>query len=184
MIAAPDDVTGLAQLLRAVADGDKRAFDALYQRSSAKLFGVCMGMLRERGAAEDALQEVYTSVWRRASSFDPARAAAMTWLITLTRNRCIDHLRRHREAPLDDAAARALVDPQPLPVAEAERGEQRQRLEHCLERLEPTQKNAVRAAFFSGSTYKELATRADVPLATMKSWIRRSLIRLRACLES
>lgn len=181
---SPDGAAALAQQLQAVATGDRVAFAMLYQRTSSKLFGVCLQMLRQQRAdAEDALQEVYASVWRRADSFDPARAGAMTWLITLARNQCIDRLRRHREIPLDGTMAESLVDPSPQPAAHSEASEERYRLERCLGTLADQQKSAVRAAFFSGATYNELADRLGVPLATMKSWIRRSLIRLRACLE-
>jgi RNA polymerase sigma-70 factor (ECF subfamily) len=181
--SATDEREVLARLLRQSGGQDERAFAELYRRTSSKLFGVCLRMLRERGEAEDALQNVYLSVWRRAVSFDPARAGAMTWLITLTRNQCIDRLRRHRETSLDEIVADNLVDPMPGPAAHGEAGEERQRLEHCLDTLAEQQKAAVRAAFFSGATYNELAERCGVPLATMKSWIRRSLIRLRTCLE-
>lgn len=173
----------MARLLQQSAAQDRPAFAELYQRTSSKLFGVCLGMLRERGEAEDALQNVYLTVWRRAGSFDSARAAAMTWLVTLARNQCIDRLRKRREASLDDATARDLTDPAPGPSGQSEASQQRQRLEHCLDTLTLQQKAAVRAAFFTGATYNELATRENVPLATMKSWIRRSLIRLRTCLE-
>lgn len=170
-------------LLRAIARGEQAAFSDLYQRTSAKLFGVCLRMLRERGEAEDVLQDVYVSVWKRADRFDPSRAAPMTWLITLARNRAIDRLRQRRECPLDDAAIAELTDDRPTPALMAESSEQRRRLERCMDGLEPKQKSAVRAAFFTGATYSELAERCGVPLATMKSWIRRSLIRLRDCLE-
>lgn len=177
------DAAELTDLLRGVAGGDQRAFADLYRRTSSKLYGVCLRMLNERGEAEDVLQDVYTSVWKRAGGFDPARAAAMTWLITLARNRAIDRLRQRREGPLDDAVLNELVDGEPTPALDAESSQERQRLERCLDALEPKQKSAVRAAFFMGATYNELADRCGVPLATMKSWIRRSLIRLRSCLE-
>lgn len=178
-----DEREMLARLLRQSGRQDERAFADLYQRTSSKLFGVCLTMLRERGEAEDALQNVYIAVWRRAGSFDPARAGAMTWLITMTRNQCIDRLRQRREAPLDEIVADNLVDPMPGPSAQGEASEDRQRLERCLDTLAAQHKTVVRAAFFSGATYNELAERCGVPLATMKSWIRRSLIRLRTCLE-
>ncbi|MGH8114382.1 MAG: sigma-70 family RNA polymerase sigma factor [Rhodanobacteraceae bacterium] len=181
--APPGDSAELADLLRASASGDHAAFAALYRHTSSKLFGVCLRMLRERGEAEDALQNVYIAVWRRAGSFDSARATAMTWLITLARNQCINRLRKYREVPLDDGAAENLTDPEPDPPAQTEASAQRRRLERCLDGLGAPQKSAVRAAFFSGATYNELATRESVPLATMKSWIRRSLILLRTCLE-
>lgn len=185
MSGAPqDDPAELVALLRASAGGDREAFASLYRHTSSKLFGICLRMLHNRSEAEDALQGVYITVWRRADSFDPARAAAMTWLITLTRNRCIDHLRRHREAPVDESVTENLTDPDAGPSAHSEASEQRRRLERCLDALGQQQKSAVRAAFFSGATYNELAERCGVPLATMKSWIRRSLIRLRDCLES
>lgn len=180
---ATDAREALARLLKQSARGDREAFAELYQRSSAKLYGVCLRMLRERGEAEDALQNVYMTVWRRADRFDPGRSTVMTWLITLARNQCIDRLRQHREAPLNEATAQNFEDPDRGPPALAEASEQRQRLEHCLGALAEQQRGAVRAAFFSGATYNQLAERCGVPLATMKSWIRRSLIRLRACLE-
>lgn len=182
-VLAQFDPDALVELMRACAGGDQAAFATLYRRTSDKLFGICVRMLRERGEAEDALQDVYTNVWRRAGSFDPARANAMTWLITLARNQCIDRLRRHHEEQLDDSAAQRIIDPDPDPAAHSEISEQRQRLERCLATLAGQQREAVRAAFFTGATYNQLANRLDVPLATMKSWIRRSLIRLRECLE-
>src|SRR5581483_10182177 len=169
----PSEPAGLEKLLAASALGDQGAFAELYRRTSAKLFGICLAML----------QDVYTSVWRRARAFDSERASAMTWLITLTRNRSIDRLRRRSETPLDERIARELIDDRPSPAASTDSSQQRQRLERCLDELEEKQKSAVRAAFFSGRTYNELAQGCGVPLATMKSWIRRSLIRLRSCLE-
>ena len=173
----------LARLLEQTGRSDQQAFAELYRRTSSKLFGVCLRMLHERGEAEDALQNTYINIWRRAGNFDHSRAGAMTWLITLTRNQCIDRLRKHRETSLDDGIAEHLVDPGPDPSAYGEASEQRQQLERCLEGLAGQQQSAVRAAFFSGATYNDLALRSGVPLATMKSWIRRSLIRLRTCLE-
>lgn len=184
MIAAPpDDLIDLNELLRACAGGERAAFATLYGRTSDKLFGICLRMLGEQAEAEDALQDIYVNAWRRATTFDPSRAAAMTWLITLARNHCIDRLRRHRETPLDDTVAERIVDPDPGPPSFSEATEQRQRLERCLGTLADQQRQVVRAAFFTGATYIQLADRLDVPLATMKSWIRRSLIRLRDCLE-
>ncbi len=174
----------LSRILVAAAAGDQQAFGELYRRTSSKLFGVCLRMLRDRSEAEDVLQEVYTTVWRRAGSFDASRASAITWLVTMARNKSIDRLRQHRETLLDEPDSFDRADEsQPSPAQQAELSQARQRLEQCLDGLEPTQKSAVREAFFSGTTYMDLAERAKVPLGTMKSWIRRSLIRLKACLE-
>jgi RNA polymerase sigma-70 factor (ECF subfamily) len=185
MSAAAGDRDALEQLLTRTAGQDERAFAELYRRTSARLFGVCWRMLRDRDESEEVLQEVFTSVWRRASSFDPARAGALTWLITLTRNKAIDRLRQRRERVLDDPIdLEQMADDAAEPSKEAESGQDYVRLLNCLEQLESKQRRSVREAFFSGATYKDLAERCQVPLPTMKSWIRRGLLQLRSCLES
>ncbi len=142
-------------------------------------------MLRDRGEAEDVLQDIYITVWRRAETFDATRAGAMTWLISLSRNKVIDRLRQRRQETSESAETlEQLADEGPSPATSAENSEEYARLLHCLEQLEPQQRRSVREAFFSGATYSELAARCQVPLGTMKSWIRRSLIQLRSCLET
>lgn len=184
VLAADDRREHIARLLVRTSEGDQAAFTEFYRLTSSKVFGVCLRMLRDRGAAEDMLQDVYVTVWRRAQTFDSSRASAITWLVTLARNRTIDRLRQHRESLLDDDTSEMdLVDEAPSPVALAEQSQRRQRLEHCLEQLGAPQRDAVREAFFSGATYSELAQRASVPLGTMKSWIRRSLMQLKGCLQ-
>lgn len=183
-VSSPAERDELNQLLQQTGRNDQKAFAELYRRTSSKLFGVCLRMLRDHGEAEEVLQETYTTVWRRAGSFDASRASAITWLVTLSRNKAIDRLRQHREALLDDPSKLdETVDEQPTPAADAETSQQYQRLQHCLDELEPQQQSSVREAFFTGATYNELATRCKVPLGTMKSWIRRSLMQLRTCLD-
>ncbi|MBY8606875.1 MAG: sigma-70 family RNA polymerase sigma factor [Burkholderia sp.] len=188
--ADPAGDAGLARreqlngLMSRTAVGDQTAFAELYKLSASRVYGVIVRMVRDRGEAEDLLQEVFTAVWRRADQYNPARGGAMTWILTLARNRTIDRIRQHREATLDeDAAPLDIPDDQPTPAALAEASEERARLEHCLQRLDAQHRSVVREAFFSGATYGELAERLRVPLGTMKSWIRRSLIQLRNCLE-
>jgi RNA polymerase sigma-70 factor (ECF subfamily) len=183
-VASPAERDELNRLLIATGRNDQKAFAELYKRTSSKLFGVCLRMLHDRGEAEEVLQETYTTVWRRAASFDAEKASAITWLITLSRNKAIDRLRQHREELLDDPSRLdEAVDGQPTPAADAETRQEYQRLQHCLDELEPQQRDSVREAFFTGATYNELATRCMVPLGTMKSWIRRSLMQLRTCLD-
>ena len=183
-VASPADRDELNGLLIQTGRNDQKAFAELYKRTSSKLFGVCLRMLHDRGEAEEVLQETYSTVWRRASTFNPAKASAITWLITLSRNKAIDRLRQHREELLGDPSRlNEIVDEQPTPAADAESSQEYQRLQHCLDELEPQQRDSVREAFFTGATYNELATRCMVPLGTMKSWIRRSLMQLRTCLD-
>ncbi|WP_430387291.1 sigma-70 family RNA polymerase sigma factor [Dyella sp. 20L07] len=185
MSNAADERDELTRLLTLVAGGDQRAFAELYQRTSAKLFSICLRMLIDRSEAEEVLQEIYTTAWRRAESFDATRASAITWLIAMARNKAIDRLRqRHESMPAQPLDLESLVDEQAGPATRMETSQQHHRLQHCLETLEPKQRHSVREAFFSGSTYSELAARCNVPLGTMKSWIRRSLLQLRACLDA
>ena len=184
MSSSPIEREELTRLLVQMGHGDQHAFAQLYQRTSSKLFGVCLRMLRERSEAEEVLQETYITAWRRAASFDAAKASAITWLVTLARNKAIDRLRQHREEQLDDPLRlEETADVQPTPAADAETSQEYQRLQRCLDELESPQRAAVREAFFTGATYNELAARCKVPLGTMKSWIRRSLLQLRTCLE-
>lgn len=175
----------LTEALQSVARGHRAALDEVYESTAAKLFGICLRILRDRGEAEDALQEVYVSVWRRAASFDAGRGSPITWLATLARNSAIDRLRAsgrlHPAAPIEDALA--VADPSPDALSGIEAGQERARLTSCLDELERRQAGAIRAAFFDGFTYAELAERAGVPLPTVKSWVRRGLLRLRECLE-
>ena len=176
----------LAAALGAVANGDKSALRQVYERTSPKLMGICLRILNDRNEAEDVLQEVYVSVWTRAGSFDAGRASAIVWLATIARNRAIDRLRAQRArpgaSPVEEAAE--LADERPDGFAAAVEREEGERIHHCLSTLEIRVQEVIRTAFFDGLSYSELATRAGVPLGTMKSWIRRGLQRLKICLEA
>jgi len=180
-----DEPLALEHLLSRTGQGDASAFAELYERMATRLFGVCLRMLRDRNEAEEVLQEVFVAVWRRARDFDAARAAATTWLITLARNKAIDRLRHHRaRVPLASIDLDTLGDERPGPPAAAEASQEFRRLQRCLDALDPKHRRSIREAFFSGNTYKELAERCQVPVGTMKSWIRRALAQLRTCLEA
>ncbi|WP_151953643.1 sigma-70 family RNA polymerase sigma factor [Sphingomonas sp. EC-HK361] len=178
------DRAALVEALVATGAADRGAFQRVYRMTSAKLFGICLRICGERRAAEDVLQEVYAIVWRRAGAFQPGRASPITWLCTIARNRSIDWRRAQRTAPapLLDEADR-IADERPLADAALLRTEEAQRLHLCLDELEPRQQGAIRTAFFGGLTYSEIAEREGVPLSTMKSTIRRGLLRLRDCLN-
>jgi RNA polymerase sigma-70 factor (ECF subfamily) len=175
----------LAAALARVASGDRAALRLVYQDTSAKLFGVCLRILSDRGEAEDVLQEVYVTVWRKASTFDAARASPITWLVAIARNRSIDRLRAgavsRRLEPIDEALD--VRDQTPAADDMLERSQQYGRLSACLGELEKRHAAAIRSAFLEGSTYEELSLRMKVPLGTMKSWVRRALLKLRTCLE-
>jgi RNA polymerase sigma-70 factor, ECF subfamily len=174
----------LVGLLRAVAAGDRAAFAALYAQTAAQLFGVALRMLRQRDRAEDVLQESFVTIWRRARDYDPAKGAPMTWLITILRHRAIDALRRSARQPErlaeDEEVLLALVAG---PADSADRGSELRALQNCLRELDPGPRRAVLLVYAYGLTQEELAARLATPLGTVKSWIRRSLERLKKCLD-
>jgi RNA polymerase sigma-70 factor (ECF subfamily) len=172
----------LADVLSAIASGDREALSTLYSRTSAKLYGICLRVLGDESEAQDVLQEVYVTAWRKADRFDPAKASPITWLAVLARNKAIDQLRRRRPSE-DLGAAAELADDSPSASDIAERRQEAARLADCLGELDEKPRAMIRSAFLDGATYPELAERAGVPLGTMKSWIRRGLLRLKGCLE-
>jgi RNA polymerase sigma-70 factor (ECF subfamily) len=173
----------LEQLLARSALGDRAAFRELYEASAAKLFGVALRILRREDWAEEVLQECYVSVWRHAPEYQASRAAPMTWLTSIVRNRCLDWLRRPNLQPLDDELLAALESENPGPLAELERGRDSAALARCLRGLDARQRQAIALAFFDGLSHAELAQHLREPLGTVKTWVRRGLQRLRTCLE-
>jgi RNA polymerase sigma-70 factor (ECF subfamily) len=173
----------LVPLLGGIAAGDRSALAALYQRTSAKLYGICTRILPSEDDAQEVLQDVFLTVWRKADRYDEARASPITWLAVMARNKAIDRLRARREVADGLDAAAEIADDAPSALDVIEQGEDRARLARCLDQLDPNQGAMIRAAFLDGATYAELAARETVPLGTMKSWIRRGLLRLRSCLE-
>jgi RNA polymerase sigma-70 factor, ECF subfamily len=175
----------LVSALARIPRGDRAALQTIYRLTSAKLFGVVLRILGVRSEAEDVLQEVYLTVWQKAAAFDPTRASPMAWLAAIARNRAIDRLRsagRNRRMEAIETAS-DIVDPAPSADRALEESETNEKLRLCLDALAERERAAVRAAFFDGDTYEELAVRMRVPLGTMKSTIRRALIKLKACLE-
>jgi len=183
-LAAATTPDALSALMSRVATGERAALRQLYEATSAKLFAVCLRILSDREEAEDVLQEVYVTIWRRADRFDAGRASVMTWVSTIARNRSIDRLRargplayadqvEELEIPDGQVGAEALLE------AKGERG----RLNNCLSELDDRTAKVIRTAFFEGVTYEALARRMDTPLGTVKSWVRRGLAKLKGCLE-
>ncbi|WP_068077062.1 sigma-70 family RNA polymerase sigma factor [Novosphingobium lentum] len=174
----------LTAALQRVSTGDRAAFREVYRRTAAKLLGVCLRISSDREEAEDVLQEVYVTVWQKAAQFDPARSSPITWLATMARNRAIDRLRaggRRILTPIEGVA-----EPADDSIGALDRlieAEGEHDMAACIEELGPGDAVLVRTAFFEQATYGELATRAGMPLGTIKSRIRRALIKLRACLS-
>lgn len=177
------DTSQIEQMIARTALRDKAAFEALYDATSAKLFGICLNVLRDRAEAEEVLQEVFLRIWHKADRYQVTGHSPMTWLITIARNLSIDRLRRRkvRTDTIDETIQ--IADARPGPEAEAIAASEASRIAACLSELEADRADAVRGVYLRGQSYKELAARFDVPLNTMRTWLRRSLIRLKDCLS-
>lgn len=176
----PHDIT---KLIVRTSLKDRPAFDLLYRQTNAKLFGVCLRVLNDRGEAEDALQEVFVKIWTKADRFAVSELSPISWLVAIARNHSIDRIRARRKPTQHIDAALDIADPTPGPEAMVLAGGERKLIEHCLGELQQERAQAVRGAYLTGESYGELAVRHGVPLNTMKTWLRRSLMKLRDCLE-
>jgi RNA polymerase sigma-70 factor (ECF subfamily) len=173
----------LGDVLGEVGLGNREAFAELYRRASPRLFGLCLRMLDTRHEAEECLQDVFLTVWHKAGQFDAARGSAMAWLGTIARNRALDRLRRRRGVADDPIElGEDIADSAPLAEAVVIADDEAQRVHHCLGTLDPGDQRLIRTAFFDGASYADLATRTARPVGTIKSRIRRALIRLKECL--
>ncbi len=171
----------LARLLALAADGDAAAFRQFYDLTSAKLFGIVLRILGERGEAEDIVQEVYVTVWRKAAEFDATRASPITWVATIARNRAIDRLRARNSRPTTAIeAADAVADTSPDAPALIDAANDVMRVSAAMAGLAPAHAAAIRACYFEGLTYEAVAARDNVPVGTLKSWVRRGLVRMKS----
>lgn len=187
------DTNALAVLLAACANRDRTAFERLYRLTAPRLYGLSLRMMQRRDLAEEVLQEAFLQIWRDAPRFNPDRAAPMTWMGTIVRHRALDVLRARRSAAArvsvsnttdagDVADSHPTTDPGPMERLLA--GAAANALHRCLERLSVDQRRSILLAFFNGLSHAELSETLAQPVGTVKSWIRRGLTRLRACLET
>lgn len=172
------------RLIVSVARKDELAFRHLYSMTAPKLFGITLRICRDRSLAEDALQDTFTAVWRRASAFDPKKGSGLVWLAAIARNRSIDLLRRRKSVQQEDTGR--YLDPETsIPDIEGARLDYAEldALMRCLGELGENQRKAVLLAYYEGWTRDELARRFEVSVNTLKTRLRRGLAKLRACLE-
>lgn len=172
------------RLATRLRDGDPNALAEIYRQCGATTFGYLVRVLRDRGAAEDVQQEVYTELWRRAGEFDPERAGLLTWTMTITRSRAIDYLRRRVPEPRDpDVAARTIEAGQGV-EAESDALADRWRMAHHLGRLPEDERVLLRLRFYEELSQTEIAERTGVALDTVKARMVRGLRHLREMIET
>lgn len=175
----------LQRLLERCASADAGALQRLYELAAPILFASLTRILRRRALAEEALQDVFVSIWQRAGQFSAARGRPMAWMMSIARYRAIDLLRHERSAPvlvpelLEASAAAADANDESGPWMPAAGI-----MERCLELLSEQQKRCLELAFVGGNSHEDIARVTGSPLGTVKSWIRRGLQSLRQCLEA
>lgn len=176
------DRKDIEELIGRVALDDRTALAALYDATNGKLFSVCLRVLKNRSEAEDALQDVYLRIWSKADRYAVTGHSPMTWLITVARNLSIDRLRARKGNNIDLDSVGELAEKRPGPEAASIAASEQRRISACFDELPPNRADAVRAAYLDGATYQALADRFDVPLNTMRTWLRRSLTNLKECM--
>jgi RNA polymerase sigma factor (sigma-70 family) len=179
------DQATLARLLSLIAGGDEAALASFYKLTSGAIFFRIKTILRDRTLAEDAVQEIYVSVWRYARRFDPAVGSPSAWLGAIAKNQAVRFIRTQR-APLleeDTAALDDLMDPSPSPLEHAVASAEIRALKNCLDQLDGAARSALLLAFYGSHSYADVARLMGEPEGTVKSRIRRALARLKRCLE-
>lgn len=191
-VTVPDASIPDPQQLRAWLAGaarrDAQAFRALYDATSPKLFGFALRILNRRDLAEDVLQESFVAIWNNAGNYQSHLAAPMTWMTTIVRNKAFDVLRRADHAteidgePFAAAVVNALHDPAATPIEALQLSRDAKALAYCMSALEGLHRQVVGLAFFHDLSHSEVAAQMALPIGTVKTWIRRSLEKLKLCL--
>lgn len=174
-----EDVT---VLISRVARGDTQAFEQLYEATSAKLFGVIIRILHREDVSEDVLQDVFVTVWDRASTYNPQLASPITWMATIARNRAIDEARRKVPVATDPEQLTKMSDI--ISALDAvESHDDLILLRRCLDALDQERRDMVLLAYFEGFSREAIAAKFTCPVNTVKTRLRRSLLQLRDCLS-
>jgi RNA polymerase sigma-70 factor, ECF subfamily len=181
---AERDDADLDGLLTLAGRGDQAAFEAVYDRVAAPVFGLIRRVLRDSAQSEEVAQETLLEVWRTSARFDPVRGSAVTWVMTIAHRRAVDRVRSERAAAQREARAASAAATVPVDeVAEAvESSLEAERVSRCLDGLTALQRESITLAYYAGYSYPQVASALGVALGTVKTRIRDGLKRLRDCL--
>lgn len=177
MLAMASGMQEMERLLSDVAGGNMVAFRALYDRAAGRLLAIATNILRDREAAEDAVQEAFLRIWRKAGSYEAARGTPLAWMGIIARNAALDSARRRR--PVEELETTDVIELAVQPVEPPDA-----RLGQCLKKLAPDQAKAIVTMYTYGLSHAELADQLAAPLGTVKSWVRRGTQNLKECMES
>ena len=190
MAVNPLDPQQLRTWLGAAARRDATAFRSLYDATASKLFGFAVRILHKQELAEEALQEAFVAIWNNAASYQDHLAAPMTWMATIVRNKAFDILRRSETTveidaeQFDSEVVNALRDPQATPIEALQMSGDARALAYCMSALEGLHRQVIALAYYHDLSHSEVAQHMSLPIGTVKTWIRRSLERLRDCLAA
>ncbi|RVU84009.1 sigma-70 family RNA polymerase sigma factor [Leucothrix sargassi] len=178
------DLIEIESLIAQAALNNQKAFNDLYNATSVKLYSVCFSILNNQAQAEEAMQDAFIKIWRNANRYQTNGLSPMTWLITIARNTAIDKLRAQGTNSHTSEALDHLEDTRPSPEAASIADSEKTQIALCLQQLEEDKAAAVRGAYLQGSSYADLAKQYQVPINTMRTWLRRSLLKLKGCLSN
>ncbi len=171
--------------MEGISRREPRALEECYDRHASLVYAICLRVLRDAREAEEVLQEVFLEIWRRVERYDAARASPRVYLVQVARSRALDRLRRNRRhgelgrRAIADADLAAAVGSEPLPLDAAIAAEDGQRIRLALRALPESQRRALMLAYFDGRSHSEIAAALGEPLGTVKTRIRKGLLRLR-----
>ena len=190
-IKPTQDVSPDAALAHRLVRKDVNAFEELYDRHARIVYSVVLRILRQVSTAEEVVQEVFLQVWRNSDQYDASRGPLIPWLVTLARNRALDHLRlkSERQRRLEDATEeetgpvpQRAVTPQFEQALDEKRRAERARA--LISSLPAQQRRAIELAYFEGLTHSEIAAALKEPLGTVKTWIRSALLKMKEELQA
>jgi RNA polymerase sigma-70 factor, ECF subfamily len=173
---------GLDEMLVEAGRGDEAAFAQVYQRLAPSVFGLAKRVVRDPALAEDVSQEVFASVWRLATRYDPGKGSAQTWVLTLTHRRAVDLVRSDEAASRRESHTAAYDTPFDTVHEQAATRIEREQVRRCLSALTDVQREVVMLAYYGGHTYAEVSALLQANLSTVKTRMRDGLVRLRDCL--
>lgn len=179
------DSPTLGALLLRTAQGDRLAFEDLYNATKGKMFATALLILKRRDLAEEIVQEAYVRIWSRASTYDPLLGSPIAWMATITRNLAINIVRRPQlETQADDVFLLKVPANAPTALEELEYLQDQTQALAALQNLDPMSRRLIVAAYLHGESREVLSERFGIPVNTVKTWIRRGLLATRACLAN
>jgi RNA polymerase sigma-70 factor, ECF subfamily len=172
----------VSQLLVRVAQGDKTAFQMVYDQSGSRVFAICFRMMRNRTDAEDVYQEAFVKIWERSWQYDPAKGDGIAWMVTVARRCALDRLRASRpQNVVFDEVVEGRIDRSAVAAADGGNGVD---LTRCLGKMRDDFRKTIMLAYVDGLTHEELADTMGKPLGTVKSWLTRGLTQLKECMDA